>query len=100
MVHLEQTDAGVILPVRAQAGARRNAITGIHGGMLKVAVTQAAEKGKANKAIIKVLCDALDLRRSQLELLHGATSPQKRFMIHDIALTELARRITTALQTI
>jgi uncharacterized protein len=99
MIHLEQTAAGIILPVRAHAGARRSGITGIHDGALKVAVTQAAEKGKANKAIIETLCNALELRRSQLELVSGATSPQKRFAIREIKLTELEQRIAAKLQT-
>ena len=33
----------------------RNGITGEHNGSLQVSVTQAPEKGKANKAIIAVL---------------------------------------------
>ena len=54
-----------------QPGARRNGIMGIHAGALKVAVTQAAEKGKANQAVADVLCDALGLRPSQIELRSG-----------------------------
>lgn len=95
MIDLEQIDSGVILRVRAQAGARRNSIAGIHDGALKVSVTQAAEKGKANKAIIETLCDQLDLRRSQVELISGATSPQKRFIVRDIEPQELQQRIAS-----
>ena len=41
--------------------------------MLKVCVTQAAEKGKANKALVELLGKALSLRKSQIELLSGET---------------------------
>jgi uncharacterized protein (TIGR00251 family) len=99
MVNLELTAGGILLPVRAQAGARRNGIVGMHDGALKVAVTQAAEKGKANKAIIDVLCEDLGLRRSQLELISGATSPQKRFVVRDVTLKNLSEKIVTALQS-
>jgi len=50
---------GVLLPVRAQPGSRQSGIRGEQAGALKVCVTQVAEKGKANKALVKVLCDAL-----------------------------------------
>ncbi len=50
---------GVVLLVRAQPGARENAIRGVQNGVLKVAVTQVAEKGKANKAIVELLCRSL-----------------------------------------
>lgn len=85
--------SGVILPVKALAGARRNGITGVHDGALKVAVSQAPEKGKANAAIMDVLADALGLRARQIELLTGQTNPFKQFLIRDISLDELAARI-------
>lgn len=55
MVSLTAHEHGCVLPVKAQPGARKNAITGEFNSQLKVAVTAAAEKGKANQAIIKLL---------------------------------------------
>src|SRR6266704_1433728 len=63
MIDLQLTSGGVILPVHAQPGSRKNGITGIHAGRLKVAVTQAPEKGKANQALVKLLADLLDVKR-------------------------------------
>lgn len=97
MIQLEQVSEGVVLPVRAQARARKNTIVGEHAGRLKVAVTQAPEKGKANDAIVKVLVAGLSLKRSQFSLLSGATSPQKKFLIEGISLKELRARIDTCL---
>ena len=93
MIELQPHAAGVILPVRAQPGARQSGVRGEHQGMLKVSVTQVAEKGKANKAIVKELADALSLRKSQIELLSGETSHDKRFLIREIAADDLLRRI-------
>ena len=84
---------GTILPVRAYPGARKNEIRGVQDGMLKVSVTQAPEKGKANKAIIVLLSKALNLRKSQIELIAGETSQQKRFLVCDVTPDELGRRI-------
>jgi uncharacterized protein len=80
-IGLELHARGTILPVRAQPGARFNGIRGLQDGMLKVAVTQVAEKGKANTAIVKVLAKELGLRKSQIHLLSGETSALKRFLI-------------------
>ena len=93
MIALEPHREGVVLPVRAQPGARQNAIRGCQQGLLKVSVTQVAEKGKANKALVDFLSKALGLRKSQLELLAGETAPQKKFLVRDIPLAELAARI-------
>lgn len=96
-VAIEPHSEGVVLPVRAQPGARRNEIRGEQDGALKVCVTQAPEKGKANKAMIDVLCKCLALRKSQLELIAGETSHQKRFLIRGVSEQELTQRIQQAI---
>jgi uncharacterized protein (TIGR00251 family) len=96
-VDLQETPQGIVLAVRAQPGARRNAITGIHAAALKVAVTAAPEKGKANDAIVALLCERLDLARSQVEIVAGDASRQKKLRIAGIAAAELRRRIAKCL---
>jgi uncharacterized protein YggU (UPF0235/DUF167 family) len=61
--------------------------------MLRVAVTAAPEKGKANRAIIAVLSDALETPKSSIELVAGENSPQKRFLIAGADAEQLRRRI-------
>jgi uncharacterized protein YggU (UPF0235/DUF167 family) len=95
MIALEPHPQGTILPVRAQPGARRSGVNGEHNGQLKVAVTQVAEKGKANEAIVAVLAAALGLKRSQIELLSGATAGQKKFLVR-ISPAELTSRVAAA----
>jgi uncharacterized protein (TIGR00251 family) len=97
MISLEPHADGTILPVRAHPGARRNEIRGEREGMLKVSVTQAPEKGKANKALAALLAEELSLRKSQIELVSGESSPQKRFLIRGVAPDELSRRIEVLL---
>src|SRR5689334_14709434 len=97
-VELSSHPNGVILPVRAQPGAAKNGLRGEQNGMLKVTVTQIAEKGKANKAIVVVLAKALNLRRSQIELIAGELHAQKRFLIRDISADDLAECIAAALR--
>ncbi len=93
MIALERHAEGTILPVRAQPGSRRNEIRGEQDGMLKVCVTQIAEKGKANKAIVALLAKELSLRKSQIELLSGETASQKRLLICEVAPDELNARL-------
>lgn len=95
-IALEPHPEGAILPVRAHAGARRNEIRGEQNGMLRVSVTQSPEKGKANKALIAVLREGLSLKKSQIELISGATSPEKRFLVRDVTPDQLRERIDIA----
>jgi uncharacterized protein len=88
---------GAILLVRAQPGARRNEVRGVQDGALKVCVTQAPEKGKANKAIVEVLANWLGLRKSQIELIAGETALQKKFLVREAKLEDLAELINAKL---
>jgi uncharacterized protein (TIGR00251 family) len=97
LIELTEHPEGVVLPVRAQPGAGKNAIRGEQNGMLKVSVTQVAEKGKANKSLIDVLAKGLGLKRSQIELIAGETQAQKKFLIRGLTREELAKQIAEAL---
>lgn len=96
-LQLRITATGVTLPVHAQPGARRNGVVDVHNGRLKVAVTQAPEQGKANKALIKVLASALDISRSAITLERGAAAPLKDFHIEGLTADELRNRLAQLL---
>ena len=93
MLALEPHADGTILPVRAQPGGRRNEIRGVQDGALKVSVTQAPDKGKANRALAELLAKKLGLKKSQVELVSGETSRKKRFLVRGLGVEELAARI-------
>lgn len=93
MIVLQPHPDGVVLTVRAQPGARRNELRGIHNGALKIGVIQVAEKGKANRALREFLAESLQLNRSQVELLSGETSAQKKFLIRGRTLDELRDQV-------
>ncbi|WP_165227986.1 DUF167 domain-containing protein [Aquisphaera insulae] len=97
MIGLTPHANGTIVPVHAQPGAKRNAVIGERAGSLRVAVTAAPEKGKANAAIGEVLAEALGCRSSQVGLLSGETSRQKRFLIAGIDPDEVRRRLAPLL---
>jgi uncharacterized protein (TIGR00251 family) len=81
MLEIATRGDAVIVKVRVQPKASRDAIAGEHAGALKVAVTAAPEKGKANKAVVELLAKALGVAKSNVELVSGATSRDKVFAI-------------------
>ena len=88
---------GSLLSVRAQSGARKNAVIGEHGGALKVAVTAPPEDGRANEAITDLLRDWLELKRSQVELVGGKTNRNKQFLIRGLTPDELSAHLAARL---
>ena len=71
---------GAELAVRVTPKAARNAVEA-GDGELRVWVTTVPEDGKANKAVVKLLADALGVAKSRLTLLRGATSRDKVFRL-------------------
>ncbi len=88
---------GAILAVRAQPGAKRNAVLGEQAGALKVAVTAPPEDGRANAALVEVLRDWLGLKRSQVELAGGATNRNKTFLIRGVTVESLQSLVAAKL---
>ncbi|RME21160.1 MAG: YggU family protein, partial [Deltaproteobacteria bacterium] len=68
---------GFFVDLWVQPGARRTGLDGIHGERLKVKVEAAAEKGRANKELVRFLAEILGVKRSQIELVAGAGSRRK-----------------------
>ncbi|MEW4527159.1 MAG: DUF167 domain-containing protein [Maioricimonas sp. JB045] len=92
-VELRSDGEDLLLPVQARPGAKRNECGGVHDGRLRVAVTQAPEKGKANREILRLLAKSLGLRRSQIALEDGETASRKVFRVSGIGTAELLERI-------
>jgi uncharacterized protein (TIGR00251 family) len=97
MIVLMDHAEGCVLPVRAQPGARRAGVQGEQAGALKIAVTEPPEDGRANRALVEALRDALGVKRSQVELIGGQTSRDKRFLIRGLPRVELESRIAALL---
>jgi uncharacterized protein (TIGR00251 family) len=96
MIAVADHSEGLILAVRAQPGARRAGVVGEQGGALKVAVTAPPRDGRANEALTAVLREALGLKRSQLQLVAGTTSRDKRFLVRGLTRDELTMRLRAA----
>jgi uncharacterized protein len=93
MIDLSPHESGTVLRVKAQPNARKNGILGERAGCLRIGVTVAPEKGKANAAIANVLAMALGCRGSSLVLLSGETSREKRFLVRDLGADALRVRL-------
>jgi uncharacterized protein len=80
---LQPLDGGAActLAIRAQPGAKRNGPAGFWNGMLKLAVTAPADKGRANAALALELAAVLELKPALVELVSGAHARTKRFRI-------------------
>ncbi|EHM02471.1 hypothetical protein HMPREF9946_01085 [Acetobacteraceae bacterium AT-5844] len=72
---------GLELRIKAQPRARRPGLQGLvdsaDGPRLKLAVNEAPEDGRANKAICALLAEVLHVPPSRIAVVQGATSREK-----------------------
>ena len=73
---------GALIAVRVTPQARRASITRDDSGQLRISVTVAAEKGRANDAVRRMLAKALGVAPSRLTLLRGQTGRDKQFRLN------------------
>lgn len=73
----------MILTVHVKPRAKSDeVIEWLDSETVKVRVTAAPEKGRANEAVIKLLANELHITPSKIELIRGATTRMKQFRIN------------------
>jgi uncharacterized protein (TIGR00251 family) len=72
---------GCTLSVRVHPGAKRDAVTGLHAGAVKIALNAPPVDGKANDALIAFVAESLKLPRSKVALIAGASSRSKTLRV-------------------
>jgi uncharacterized protein (TIGR00251 family) len=97
MIAVKPHAEGSILPVWAKPGAKADALLDEREGALVVAIKAPPVDGKANEAIIDVLSESLNWKRSRIRLVSGDSSRTKRFLIAGLGPDDLLARIDAAL---
>lgn len=95
MIGLTEHAEGVIVPVRAQPGARKSGVLGTYAGALKLGVTAPPEDGRANQALVDLLRKLFGLKRSQVEMVSGATARDKKFLLRGVTRETITRQLAT-----
>jgi uncharacterized protein (TIGR00251 family) len=81
------------LTIKVVPGASRDRIAGKLGDAIKVQVSAAPERGKANDAVINLIAGLLGLRRNAIQIVRGHTQPRKVLQINGIDQETLDQRI-------
>lgn len=85
----------MVVAVKVVPGASRDRVVGKYGDAIKVQVSAAPQKGKANTAVIKILAEFFDIKPVQIELISGAGNPRKQFRISGLDPTVFAAKMAS-----
>jgi uncharacterized protein (TIGR00251 family) len=95
MISIRDTPGGAVLAIKLHPRAKQNAITGVVGGALKLAVTAPPVDGRANEACIEFLASLFAVPRSSITIASGETSRRKAVRIAGMSADELRRKLET-----
>ena len=75
---------GVLLSVKVQPRASKNAIGPPQGNELKIFVTAPPVDAAANEALIELLAETFDCGRNRVEIVRGQKSRHKVLKLHGV----------------
>jgi uncharacterized protein len=88
---------GAILAVTIAPRASKTEWERLPDGALRVRIAAPPVDGAANTTLLRFLADALDLPRSRLSIVSGATSRRKRIVVEGSGVDELTARVRSAI---
>ena len=90
---IQQSANAVIFSVKVVPRSSKTAVAGILGGMLKIKLAAAPEKGKANESLVEFLADTLGVKKNTIAITSGHTSPVKTIQITGTSMGSLLDKL-------
>ena len=91
---IQEVDGGVVFTAKIVPGSNSpTRICGLLDGMLKVKVSAAPEKGKANRCLLKFLAKQLGVKKNAVSIISGQTSPLKHVQVSGISADTLMEKL-------
>jgi len=93
LINIQETENAVTFAVKVHPRAKKNAITGEVGGVLKLALTAPPVDGKANEACIEFFAKLLKVPRSSVTIASGQASRNKVIRIAGLSEQDVRQRL-------
>lgn len=97
MKMFQQTNQGICFRVKVIPKASCSELVEWENDELKVRLAAVPEKGEANAELLRYLADILDIGKSKVLLVQGATSRHKRICVIGMALNAIKAKIQDCL---
>ncbi len=100
MIPLRETAEGVTFAIKVHPRARKNAVTGVVGDALKLALTAPPVEGRANQAVIEFFAELFEIPRSSVTIASGASSRNKVVKIAGVSRATAEQRLMAILKEV
>jgi uncharacterized protein (TIGR00251 family) len=90
---IQEADGGVVFTAKIVPGSSRTGLCGLLNGMLKIKISAAPEKGKANRALVGFLAKKLGVKKKAVSIISGQTNPVKQVQVLGISTETLLKKL-------
>jgi len=91
---VREVNEGVVFAAKIVPGSSSpTRMCGLLDGMLKVKVSAAPEKGKANQCLLKYLAGQLGVKKNAVSIISGQTSPIKHIQVTGLTTDTLLKKL-------
>jgi hypothetical protein len=91
---VQELDEGAVFAAKIVPGSSGpTRVCGLLDGMLKIKVSAAPEKGKANQCLLRFLAKKLGAKKNAVRIISGKTSPVKHVQISGISADTLLKKL-------
>lgn len=98
MIPVNESAKGISFAIKVHPRARKNAITGVVGDALKLALTAPPIEGRANQAVIEFFTDLFAIPRSSVTIASGETSRNKVVRVVGLSKQVVEQRLAANLK--
>lgn len=90
---IEQVEGGVIFDAKIVPASSRTKISGPLDGMIKIKISAAPEKGKANRCLIDFLGKHLGVKKTDITIIAGETNQVKKLRILGVSAETVKNKL-------
>ncbi len=92
-------DGALVMTIEVQPGAHRQGIVGFNTwrDRLSVAVRAPAKDGQANRAVLHVLSNQLNIDEASMSIVAGQTSRMKTVRLTNLSMQDILEKVEQAL---
>lgn len=90
---VRDTAEGARFALRVQPRASRNAVVGLMGDAVKLALTAPPVDGKANAAVVEYLAELLRVSKSSVTIVSGETGRNKLIAVRGVTAEQVRKAL-------
>jgi len=90
---IQEVNGGVVFMAKIVPGGSRTGLCGLLNGMLKIKISAAPEKGKANQALVGFLAKKLCVKKNAISIISGQTNPIKQVQVLGVSAQTLLKKL-------